>query len=254
MIEAKTLSKRYNDRLVVQDVSLQIPRGGVTAIIGPNGAGKSTLLSMISRLTPMSAGSVEIDGMDVTRTPGPELAKRLSILRQHNQTSLRLSVRDLVAFGRFPHSGGRLTAEDQRHIDEALDYLSLNEFQHRHLDELSGGQRQRAYVAMVMCQDTDYVLLDEPLNNIDMRFAVDMMQLLRRAADEKGKTVVVVLHDINFASCYSDHIIAMRGGRLAWQGTPDEVMRDEILSELYEIPMQVHALNGQRICVYFRMG
>ncbi|MFB1011404.1 MAG: ATP-binding cassette domain-containing protein, partial [Thiopseudomonas sp.] len=227
MIEAKTLSKRYNDRLVVQDVSLQIPRGGVTAIIGPNGAGKSTLLSMISRLTPMSAGSVEIDGMDVTRTPGPELARRLSILRQHNQTSLRLSVRDLVAFGRFPHSGGRLTAEDQRHIDEALDYLSLSEFQDRHLDELSGGQRQRAYVAMVMCQDTDYVLLDEPLNNIDMRFAVDMMQLLRRAADEKGKTVVVVLHDINFASCYSDHIIAMRGGQLAWQGTPDEVMRDE---------------------------
>ena len=254
MIEAKTLSKRYNDRLVVQDVSLQIPRGGVTAIIGPNGAGKSTLLSMISRLTPMSAGSVEIDGMDVTRTPGPELARRLSILRQHNQTSLRLSVRDLVAFGRFPHSGGRLTAEDQRHIDEALDYLSLSEFQDRHLDELSGGQRQRAYVAMVMCQDTDYVLLDEPLNNIDMRFAVDMMQLLRRAADEKGKTVVVVLHDINFASCYSDHIIAMRGGKLAWQGTPDEVMRDEILSELYEIPMQVHELNGQRICVYFRMG
>lgn len=254
MIEAKTLSKRYNDRLVVQDVSLQIPRGGVTAIIGPNGAGKSTLLSMISRLTPMSAGSVEIDGMDVTRTPGPELARRLSILRQHNQSSLRLSVRDLVAFGRFPHSGGRLTAEDQRHIDEALDYLSLSEFQDRHLDELSGGQRQRAYVAMVMCQDTDYVLLDEPLNNIDMRFAVDMMQLLRRAADEKGKTVVVVLHDINFASCYSDHIIAMRGGKLAWQGTPDEVMRDETLSELYEIPMQVHELNGQRICVYFRMG
>ena len=254
MIEAKTLSKRYNDRLVVQDVSLQIPRGGVTAIIGPNGAGKSTLLSMISRLTPMSAGSVEIDGMDITRTSGSELAKRLSILRQHNQTSLRLSVRDLVAFGRFPHSGGRLTAEDQRHIDAALDYLSLNEFQHRHLDELSVGQRQRAYVAMVMCQDTDYVLLDEPLNNIDMRFAVDMMQLLRRAADEKGKTVVVVLHDINFASCYSDHIIAMRGGKLAWQGTPDEVMRDEILSELYAIPMQVHELNGQRICVYFRMG
>lgn len=252
MIEAKTLSKRYNDRLVVQDVSLQIPRGGVTAIIGPNGAGKSTLLSMISRLTPMSAGSVEIDGMDVTRTPSPELAKRLSILRQHNQTSLRLSVRDLVAFGRFPHSGGRLTAEDQRHIDEALDYLSLNEFQDRHLDELSGGQRQRAYVAMVMCQDTDYVLLDEPLNNIDMRFAVDMMQLLRRAADEKGKTVVVVLHDINFASCYSDHIIAMRGGKLAWQGTPNEVIRGDILSELYEIPMQVHELSGQRICVYFR--
>ena len=150
-------------------------------------------------------------------------------------------MRDLVAFGRFPHSGGRLTAEDQRHIDEALDYLSLNEFQDRHLDELSGGQRQRAYVAMVMCQDTDYVLLDEPLNNIDMRFAV-----------EKGKTVVVVVHDINFAPCYSDHIIAMRGGKLAWQGTPNEGIRGDILSELYEIPMQVHELSGQRICVYFR--
>lgn len=252
MIEAQGLSKHYHDRLVVEDVTLQIPRGGVTAIIGPNGAGKSTLLSMISRLTPMSAGTVEIDGLDVTKTAGHELAKKLSILRQHNQTSLRLSVRDLVAFGRFPHSGGRLTDADQKHIDEALDYLNLHEYQHRHLDELSGGQRQRAYVAMVMCQDTDYVLLDEPLNNIDMRHAVDMMQLLRRAADDKGKTVVVVLHDINFASCYSDHLVAMRNGKLAWQGTPAEVMRSEILSELYEIPMQVHELNNQRICVYFR--
>lgn len=252
MIEAKGLSKHYHDRLVVQDLTLQIPRGGVTAIIGPNGAGKSTLLSMISRLTPMSAGTVEIDGLDVTRTPGHELAKRLSILRQHNQTSLRLSVRDLVAFGRFPHSGGRLTAIDQQHVDAALDYLNLNDYQHRPLDELSGGQRQRAYVAMVMCQDTDYVLLDEPLNNIDMRHAVDMMQLLRRAADDKGKTVVVVLHDINFASCYSDHIIAMRNGRLAWQGAPEAVIRSEVLSELYEIPMQVHELDNRRICVYFR--
>lgn len=252
MIEAQGLSKHYHDRLVVEDVTLQIPRGGVTAIIGPNGAGKSTLLSMISRLTPMSAGTVEIDGLDVTKTAGHELAKKLSILRQHNQTSLRLSVRDLVAFGRFPHSGGRLTDADQKHIDEALYYLNLHEYQHRHLDELSGGQRQRAYVAMVMCQDTDYVLLDEPLNNIDMRHAVDMMQLLRRAADDKGKTVVVVLHDINFASCYSDYLVAMRNGKLAWQGTPAEVMRSEILSELYEIPMQVHELNNQRICVYFR--
>src|SRR5690554_7808619 len=252
MIEAKTLSKRYNDRLVVQDVSLQIPRGGVTAIIGPNGAGKSTLLSMISRLTPMSAGTVEIDGLDVTKTAGHELAKKLSILRQHNQTSLRLTVRDLVAFGRFPHSGGRLTDADQQHIDEAIYYLALDEYQHRHLDELSGGQRQRAYVAMVMCQDTDYVLLDEPLNNIDMHHAVGMMQLLRRAVDEKGKTVVVVLHDINFASCYSDQIIAMRAGQVAYQGTPEQIIRGEVLSDIYQLPMQVHELAGQRICVYFR--
>ncbi len=254
MIEAQGLSKKYQDTLVVNQVSVQISKGGLTAIIGPNGAGKSTFLSMISRLTPMSAGSVKIDGLDVTRTAGKELAKRLSILRQHNESSLRLTVRDLVAFGRFPHSGGRLTAQDQQHIDEAIAYLELEEYQDRHLDELSGGQRQRAYVAMVMCQDTDYILLDEPLNNIDMRHAVGMMQLLRRAADEKGKTVVVVLHDINFASCYADHIIAMRHGQLAYQGAPQQIITNEVLSDLYDIPMQVHQLGGQRICVYFRQS
>lgn len=125
MIETHELSKRYGDQLVVDNVSLQIPKGGFTAIIGPNGAGKSTLLSMISRLLPMSAGRVLIDQLDVVRTPGAELARKLSILRQHNQTSMRLSVRDLVAFGRFPHSGGRLTAIDQQQIDAAIDYLRL---------------------------------------------------------------------------------------------------------------------------------
>ena len=252
MIETRGVSKRYGDTLVVDDVSLSIPRGGFTSIIGPNGAGKSTLLSMISRLTPMSAGTVMVDGMDVTRTPGNQLARRLSILRQDNQTALRLTVRDLVAFGRFPHSGGRLTAEDLRHVDEAMDYLRLNEYRDRPIDELSGGQRQRAYVAMVMCQDTEYVLLDEPLNNIDMRFAVDMMQLLRRAADEKGKTVVVVLHDINFASCYSDHIIAMRQGKPAYQGSPQEIIRGDVLRDLYEMEINVHEVDGQRICTYYR--
>ena len=252
MISTQNLSKKYHDTLVVDQVSVQISKGGLTAIIGPNGAGKSTLLSMISRLTPMSTGSVAIDGLDIKRTPSVELAKRLSILRQHNESTIRLTVRDLVAFGRFPHSGGRLTAIDQEHIDEAIHYLDLEPYQHRHLDELSGGQRQRAYVAMVMCQDTDYVLLDEPLNNIDIHHAVGMMQLLRRAADEKGKTVVVVLHDINFASCYADHIIAMRRGQLAFQGTAEQIITSQVLTELYEIPMQVHELNGQRICVYFR--
>ncbi|MEH6500084.1 MAG: ABC transporter ATP-binding protein [Pseudoalteromonas distincta] len=252
MIETHALSKRYGDTLVVDGVTLQIPRGGFTSIIGPNGAGKSTLLSMISRLLPMSSGSVLVDGMDVTRTPGDVLAKRLSILRQDNQSALRLTVRELVAFGRFPHSGGRLSAEDQRHIDEAIAYLGLEPLAERHIDALSGGQRQRAYVAMVLCQDTEYVLLDEPLNNIDMRHAVDMMQLLRRAADEKGKTIVVVLHDINFASCYSDHIIALSQGKLAHQGTPQALIRDEVLGELYQMDIKVHEMGGQRICTYYR--
>ncbi|MFL5202821.1 MAG: ATP-binding cassette domain-containing protein, partial [Microvirga sp.] len=161
MIEISKVSKAYGDAIVVRDVSLQLPRRGVTSIIGPNGAGKSTLLSMISRLLPMSAGTVTVDGLDVTQTPSDILARRLSILRQDNRVSSRLTVRDLVEFGRYPYSKGRLTTEDRAHAARAIGYLDLEPLADRFLDELSGGQRQRAYVAMVLCQDTEYVLFDE---------------------------------------------------------------------------------------------
>ena len=156
--------------------------------------------------------------MDVATTPGPVLARRLAVLRQENSMTVRLTVRELVSFGRFPHSGGRLTAEDRRLIDEALDWFELGLLADRHLDQLSGGQRQRAYVAMVMCQGTDYVLLDEPLNNLDMRHSVQMMRMLRSMADELGRTVVLVVHDVNVASSYSDRIVAMREGHLVAAG------------------------------------
>ncbi len=251
MIDIQNLSKQYGDSVVVDGVSLRIPAGGVTAIIGPNGAGKSTLLSMISRLLPMSAGRVIVDGLDVVTADSKALARRLAILRQDNHLPLRLSVRDLVAFGRFPYSGGRPTMDDKTHIDRAIDYMNLGALADRYLDELSGGQRQRAFVAMVLCQDTDYVLLDEPLNNLDMRHAVSMMKTLRQAAGELGKTVVLVLHDINFASCYADRIIAMRDGKVAYHGTPAELIRPEVLGDLYQLPMAVHEIDGQRICVYY---
>jgi iron complex transport system ATP-binding protein len=252
MIEARAVSKRYGDTLVVDHVSLRLPAGGVTAIIGPNGAGKSSLLSMLSRLAPVSAGTVTVDGLDVTRTPSDVLARRLAILRQDNHLALRLTVRELVAFGRYPHSKGRLTQADRPHIDNALAYLKLEPLADRFLDELSGGQRQRAFVAMVLCQDTDYVLLDEPLNSLDMQHAVAMMQLLRRMATELGKTIVLVLHDINFASCYADHIVAMQLGRVAAQGSPAEIIRTEVLQGLYGLDVAVHEINGQRIGVYYR--
>ncbi|MBI4046990.1 MAG: ATP-binding cassette domain-containing protein, partial [Devosia nanyangense] len=149
MIEITNVSKSYGDTCVVDAVSLSIPAGGITSIIGPNGAGKSTLLSMISRLLPMSAGKVSVDGLDVTHTPSDVLAKRLAILRQDNHLSARLTVRDLVGFGRYPHSKGRPTLEDKAKIEEALDYLSLQPLAGRFLDEVSGGQRQRAFVAMI---------------------------------------------------------------------------------------------------------
>lgn len=252
MIDIQQVSKQYGDSVVVDQVSLALPAGGVTAIIGPNGAGKSTLLSMISRLLRMSAGRIQVDGLDVTRSDSRELARRLAILRQDNHLPLRLTVRDLVAFGRYPHSGGRLTLDDKAHIDRAIAYLDLEPLAGRYLDEMSGGQRQRAFVAMVLCQDTRYMLLDEPLNSLDMKHAVAMMGALRRAADELGKTVVLVLHDINFASSYADRIVAMKAGRVAHCGTPAELIRPEVLGALYELPIDVHEIDGKRICVYYR--
>jgi iron complex transport system ATP-binding protein len=251
MIVTENLTKSYGSTVVVDGVDLTLTPGGVTSIIGANGAGKSTVLSMISRLLEMDGGTVSIDGLDVSRTPSAELAKRMSILRQDNHLAVRLTVQDLVAFGRYPHSRGRLTIEDRRHIAAAMDYLELGPFASRYLDELSGGQRQRAFVAMVLCQDTDYVLLDEPLNNLDMKHSVSMMKLLRRTADELGKTVVVVVHDINFASCYSDHIVAMKNGRVLCQGSAEEVITTEQLRAVYDMDVAVEVVGGRRIGVYY---
>jgi len=251
MIEIRNVSKTLGDTLAVRGVSLQIPKRGITSIIGPNGAGKSTLLSMVSRLLPMTAGTVTVDGLDVTSAPSDLLAKSLSILRQDNQISSRLTVRDLVEFGRYPYSKGRLTREEREKAAAAIGFLDLEELAERFLDELSGGQRQRAYVAMVLCQDTDYVLFDEPLNNLDMKHAVNMMKLLRRAADDLGKTIVLVLHDLNFASCYSDYIVAMRDGEVAHHGAPDEIMRREIIRSVYDMDVDIHDVRGRRITFYY---
>lgn len=251
MIEISNVQKWYGDTIVVRDVSLQIPQRGITSIIGPNGAGKSTLLSMISRLAPMTAGSVQVDGLDVSKTPSDVLAKRLSILRQDNRVGTRLTVRDLVEFGRYPYSKGRLTAEDRAQADKAIGFLGLEALANRFLDELSGGQRQRAYVAMVLCQDTDYILFDEPLNNLDMKHAVGMMKLLREAADTLHKTVVLVLHDINFASCYSDYIVAMRDGAVLRHGSPREIMTREAIREIYDMEVEVQEVQGRRISIYY---
>lgn len=251
MIETRKVVKVHGTTTVLHGVDVQIPAGQLTAIIGPNGAGKSTLLALVSRLAPITSGTASVAGLDVAKTASDALAKVMAILRQDNQSALRLTVRDLVGFGRFPHSKGRMTGEDLRHVDEALAFLQLQPLADRFLDELSGGQRQRAYIAMVLCQDTPYILLDEPLNNLDMAHAVSMMRLLRRMVDERGKTVVVVLHDINFASCYADHILAMKDGRVAYEGSPLQVVQDAVLSSLYGLEVSVHEVKGQRLCHYF---
>src|SRR5690606_22117561 len=232
MIRVTGLTKRYGHTAVVDQVSVDIQRGGITAIIGPNGAGKSTMLSLVSRLMKRDEGSVTIDGDDIDKLRSDELARRISVLRQDNHLAVRLTVEDLVAFGRYPYSKGRPTIEDREHIENAITYLELGPLRHRFLDELSGGQRQRAFVAMVLCQDTDYVLLDEPLASLDMRHAVAMMKRLRDVTDELGKTVVLVLHDINFASTYADSIIAMKDGRVVQHADPASVMTTPVLREI----------------------
>jgi len=251
VISLSHVRKDYSPTVTIGPVDLQIPAGGLTALIGPNGAGKSTLLTMIGRLMGLDAGTIEIAGYDVTRTKSKDLAKIVSILRQENHFITRLTVRQLVAFGRFPYSQGRLTPDDERIIDEAIDFLTLRELEGRYLDELSGGQRQRAYVAMVLAQDTEFVLLDEPLNNLDMQHSVQMMKHLHRAARELGRTIVVVLHDINFAGHYADHICALKDGRVVEFGTPDEIMRDDVLTRVFDTPVRVIAGPDGPLAVYY---
>ncbi len=251
MIEIENATKRYGDKTVVDDVSLQVPSGGITAILGPNGAGKSTLLSMIGRLIPMDGGRISIDGRDVATTRSAEIARSLAVLRQTNHMNARLTVQELVEFGRFPHSRGRLDTTDHEHIETAIDYVGLADERHRLLDHLSGGQRQRAFVAMVLAQDTDHLLLDEPLNNLDMKHSLAMMQLFGRMVSELGKTIVIVLHDINFASFHANDIVAMRDGRVVRQGPPDTIITPEALSAIYDMHIPVHTIDGNRIGVYF---
>ena len=251
MIELKNISLRHGATMALDDVSLTIEPRGLTSIIGPNGAGKSSLLSVISRMQKPTSGEVCINGESIFKTDPNVLAKRLSILRQDNHLSARIRVDELVCFGRFPYHKGRPLPDDWATVHRAIEQLDLNAYKHRYLDQLSGGQRQRAYIAMIVAQDTPYVFLDEPLNNLDMKNSVAIMKHLRRACDDFNKSITVVLHDINFASTYSDQIITMKQGRVTAKGTPSEIMQDEILTSLYEMPLTVQTITGHPLCLYY---
>jgi len=252
MIEIKNISKAYGKKEVLKDVTLTLPEGKISAFVGSNGAGKSTLLSLVSRLLPKSGGEVRIDGTLVEDWNNRELAKRLAVLRQSNFMNIRLTVGELVAFGRFPYSQGRLTEEDKQAVEKALDYMDIVDIRDRFLDELSGGQRQMAFIAMVIAQDTHYVLLDEPLNNLDIKHSVHMMKILRRLVDDLGKTVVIVIHDINFVSCYADYIVALKHGELIGFGEREIIMTPETLERIYGLAIDMHEINGNKICVYYK--
>ncbi len=251
MISIDSVVKHYSSSVHIGEISLDIPTGGITALVGPNGAGKSTLLTMIGRLLGIDEGTIEVGGLNVATTKSSELALTLSILRQENHFISRLTVRQLVGFGRFPHSKGRLSAEDEAIIDRYIGFLDLEELEGRYLDQLSGGQRQRAYVAMVLAQETEYVLLDEPLNNLDIARSVEMMRMLERAAREFSRTIVIVLHDINFAARYASQVCALKDGSVAFMGTPEEIMRDEVLTDIFDTPVTVVSGPKGPIACYF---
>lgn len=247
----QSLTKQYGDKTVVDGVSFSIPKGKIISLIGPNGAGKSTVMGMISRLIAHDSGLVQFEGKEMHKWKSRELSKRLAILTQQNNIQMKLTVRELVCFGRFPYSGNRLTPEDHEIVDRALDYMELHDFADRFIDELSGGQRQRALIAMVIAQDTDYVLLDEPTNNLDIYHATNMMKIVRRLCDELGKTVILVLHEINYAAFYSDYICAFKDGKIAKFGTAEEVMTKENLSEIYQVDFEILNIKGKPLSIYY---
>ncbi|UAC48363.1 ABC transporter ATP-binding protein [Bacillus aquiflavi] len=251
MIEVLNVSKQYERKNVIHQVSIKIAKGKITSFIGPNGAGKSTLLSIISRLIQADEGEVLIEGKKLNSYKSKDLAKRISILKQSNHINIRLTIRELVSFGRFPYSQGRLTKEDWNYVDEAIAYMELKEIENKYLDQLSGGQKQRAFIAMVIAQNTDYILLDEPLNNLDMKHSVQIMKVLRRLTKELGKTVIIVIHDINFASCYSDYIVSLKDGKVVRDGPTNEIISSAVLKEVYSMDIQIQEINDDKICIFY---
>ena len=250
-MKVSDLIKSYDGKAVVNSVSFDIPKGKVLSLIGPNGAGKSTVMGMISRLIAKDSGIIHFEDKDLSRWNSKELAQKLSILTQHNNIQMKLTVRELVAFGRFPYSGNNLTAEDNEMIEKAIEYMELKEFEDRFIDELSGGQRQRAYIAMVIAQDTEYVLLDEPTNNLDIYHASNLMRTIRRLCDELGKTIIMVLHEINYAAFYSDYICAFTDGKIAKFGTVNEVINKKTLSDIYKVDFEIIYVDGKPLSVCY---
>lgn len=244
MIKITDVSHRIAGKSILKDVSVEIPRHGITALIGPNGAGKSSLLSLIARLVPLQAGAVHVDDLQLGMCPDRELAQKLSILPQMPDQPPRLTVRELVSFGRYPYHQGCPTEGDDVQVDRALAVLDIRDLADRQMDTLSGGQRQRAQIAMIFAQDTDYVLLDEPLNNLDLAGTRTLLSVLRDMADTYGKTIVIVVHDINIAAQCSDRVVAMKGGRIIRSGPPKKVIDQDLIRDVFETDARLVEVDG----------
>ncbi|GLP87237.1 ABC transporter ATP-binding protein [Tritonibacter mobilis] len=247
MIEVQNLSHDIHGAPILRDISVTVPKGGVTALVGPNGAGKSTLLSLMARLIPRQQGRITVDELVVGESDDKDLARRLAILPQTVHAASRLTVRDLVGFGRYPYHRGRPTPDDRAMVEDGMRLFDLLPLAERSLDTLSGGQRQRAFVAMTYVQDTDYLLLDEPLNNLDLAASRALMARLRDLADNKDRTVIIVLHDINFATAYADRVLVMKEGRLCADGAPQDVITETLIQSVFETDAPLRTVEGRPV-------
>ncbi|WP_051615634.1 iron ABC transporter ATP-binding protein [Haploplasma modicum] len=253
MIEVKNINQFYGNKQILKDVNFKIKENEITALIGPNGAGKSTLLGVISRLLKQKSGEVLIDNVNIDKISSNDIAKKMSVLRQSNNINIRITVEELVSFGRFPYSKGRLNNIDKAKINEAIKYMKLDDLRDTYIDQMSGGQRQRAYIAMVLAQDTKYIFLDEPLNNLDMKHAVEMMTILENLVKDYKKTIVIVMHDINIASAFCSHIVAMKDGMIIAEGKTNDIINKEILDDVFDHDFCIAGFNGKKICVYHNL-
>ena len=245
IIKAQNISVSINEKEIVHGISLDIPEGQVTAIIGPNGCGKSTTLKALSRILPYK-GSVTFKGQEMSTLSQREFAKCLAILTQSPQAPSDLTVNDLVEMGRFPHRGflGRAGKDDKEHVEWALEQTGVKEMRYRLLNTLSGGERQRAWIAMALAQRPEVLLLDEPTTYLDICHQLEIMQLITRLNQELGLTVVMVVHDLNHAIMYADHVVVVKAGQLVTSGAPREIITADLLAEVFKVKADEFTLSN----------
>ena len=234
-LTARELTLAYEDRTVVDGLDLEVPHGKVTVIVGPNACGKSTLLRALGRLLKPRRGAVLLDGAELSRLPTKRIAQAIGLLPQTPVPPEGITVADLVSRGRQPHQKWwqQWSEDDERAVGEAMERTGTAELATRPVDELSGGQRQRVWIAMALAQDTDVLLLDEPTTYLDIAHQVEVLDLVRQLNHDRGRTVVAVLHDLNQAARYADHLIAMRGGRIVAEGAPGDIVTAELVQEVF---------------------